>query len=99
MAKETSSNGSEKSLVADWAKAQKKVEEAQDALEAAQRAAQSYSRRIYEAFGTEPFAVKELGRSYRAIHKKAGKNEKTGRTWAEAYHVIPLPDFAPTRSF
>lgn len=88
----------EKQLVKEWAEAQAKVEKAQEALQAAQREAGKYSKAIYEAFGTAPFSVKSLGRSYRAIHKEARTSTK-GKPIAEQYNVLPLPENTPTRDF
>lgn len=88
-------------LVAAWSKAQKVVEDAQAKLEAARKEASKYSKAIYEALGTRPFAVKSLGRNYRAIHKVARKAGEGGskRTQDESWVVIPLADNTPENEF
>lgn len=85
-------------LVSDWAKAQAVTEQAAEALETARTQSQAFARGIYEAFGTEPFYVKALGRKYRAIHKRGGVSKK-GVAIAEQWVVIPLAENAPTREF
>ena len=97
----TNGNGSvDKGLVAEWAKAQARVEKAQEELKAAQDDAGSYARRIYEGLGSKPFTVKALnGRGYRAIHKPERKAKDSDRMIPASYHVIPLPDNAPQAEF
>jgi hypothetical protein len=85
-------------VVAEWAKAQAASEAASEAADAARKVAQTYAKVLYEAFGTEPFSVKALGRDYRAIHKKGGLN-KNGTMLQETFAVIPLAQNTPTREF
>lgn len=92
-------NGAEQAkLVAEWAKAQGVTEKAQEALDNARGHSQAFAKALYEAFGTEPFSVKSLGKKYRAIHKKGGPN-RHGTVLQESWAVIPLAENAATREF
>jgi len=93
-----SSKQDQAKLVAEWAKAQAALEEAQEKADAARKVSQGFAQKLYSEFGSEPFSVKSLGRRYRAIHKKERKNDK-GTILRETYAVLPLAENAPTREF
>lgn len=95
------SNGKLSQATVDaWAKGQKKVEEANAALAEARALVAPYAKQIHDAMGSKPFTVKNLGgKKYRAMHKKARKNEETGRETAPVYFVIPVPEFESEGSY
>lgn len=88
-------NGKQMAATIDaWAKGQKEVEAAVEALEAARAKTAPHARTIYEALGSKPFSVKALaGRKYRAMHRPSKVSEKTGKASQEVYAVIPVPEF------
>lgn len=105
MAKDNGATKEQQAAVSAWAKAQADYEQAQAKADAARNAAQSYAKTLYEAFGSEPFSVKSLGRKYRAVFRKetAQKDRKTGQLTGKmlppSWSVIPIAENAPTREF
>lgn len=98
MAKNSNASAEQKTLIANWTKAQKTLEDAQAVADAARAEVQKYTKAIYEQLGSKPFEVAALGRKYRAIHKPARKSKKD-LPIAESWAVLPLPENEATFSF
>lgn len=98
MAKNSTGTPAQKSLIDSWTKAQKTLEDANAAADAARAEVQKFTKAIYDQFGSKPFEVSALGRKYRAIHKPARTSVK-GKPVVESYAVLPLPENETTLSF